>query len=206
MSRCRMLHSTFCGQAHRYHHTPSRFNINIILAAADFPEVCRLQLEAKRVSERRTSYSVISLPKIGYSVDELRELIWLPLKALRDGRLGSNGERTHLNLRPIDRTGVFEKTAAMLDWDRELDNGDKTNRKDESDDGDSDDHDSITDSDGEKNSDEDNDEDGNDEGDSDEDNDEDGNDEGDSDEDSDEESDVDSDEDSDEDGNDEGTS
>ena len=122
---------------HKYHDGKSgAATTSTIVAATDFPKVCRLLLKANpipRISERRASYSVISLPKIGYSVDELRELIWLPLKALRKGRLRENGERTHRNLRPIDRTGVFEKTAAMLDWDRELDEEDKTLGKAESD-------------------------------------------------------------------------
>lgn len=118
-----------------------------IVAAADFPKVCHLLFNAKaiqpkRLSERRTSYSVVSLPRIGYSVDELRELIWLPLKALREGCLRENGERTHRNLRPVDRTGSFEKTSATVDWDQKSEDVDKTNGKDESNDGESGDHDS----------------------------------------------------------------
>lgn len=125
--------------------------ISTILDAADFPMVCsRLPTEyyerLDQICEIRTSYSLISLPRTGYSMDKIRELVWLPLKALQEGRLGLSGKTTHCNRKIIDRTGAFEKTAAMLEWDQESDDGDNNKGKDESDDGDGDDHSSHTDS------------------------------------------------------------
>ena len=159
----------------------SAHRISTILAAADFPLVCsRLPTEyferMNKVYEKRTSYSLISLPRTGYSVDKIRELVWLPLKALGEDRLRLNGKIIHSNRKITDRTGVFEKTTSMLDWDQESDDGDRSNRKDESDDGDSDKLCSDKDSGDEEDSiDGNSDEENSDEGNSDQDSDEDGN-------------------------------
>lgn len=120
--------------------------ISTIVAAADFVAVCRLLSKSYLLPQYHrcgasTSYSVISLPKMGYSVDRLRELIWSPLSALRDSRLEDYGGRTHRNLSFSDCTGVFEQTAAASDWYSES-NGeeDESDQGNESDDGNSDDH------------------------------------------------------------------
>lgn len=120
--------------------------ISTIVAAADFVAVCRLLSESYLIPQYHTcgastSYSVISLPKMGYNVDRLRELIWSPLSALRNSRSGDYGGRTHRNLSFSDCTGVFEQTAAASDWYSES-NGeeDESDQGHESDDGDSDEH------------------------------------------------------------------
>lgn len=119
-----------------------------IVAAADFAAVCRLMSISYLVPQYHkcgagTSYSVVSLPKIGYNVDRLRELIWSPLSALRDGRRleVEYGDRVHRDVRFSDCTGVFEKTAAVSDWysesSGEEDGSEQGNGSHE---GDSDDH------------------------------------------------------------------
>lgn len=117
-----------------------------IVAAADFAAICRLLSDSYLLPQydkcgASTSYSVISLPKIGYNVDRLRELIWSPLAALRDSPLKDYGDRIHRNLSFFDCTGVFEQTAAVSDWYSES-NGeeDESDQGNESDDGASDDH------------------------------------------------------------------
>ncbi len=106
-----------------------------IIAATDFATICRLVfkpilIDCLHPSEARTSYAVTPLPKMGYSVDRLRELIWLPLSALREGCLAELGENTYRKPRPVDSTGVFERTAAGLDWDSESNDQEKNDRKD----------------------------------------------------------------------------
>ena len=106
-----------------------------IIAATDFATICRLVfkpvlIDCLHPSEARTSYSVTSLPKMGYSVDRLRELIWLPLLALREGCLAELGENTYRKPRPVDSTGVFERTAAGLNWDSESNDQENNDRKD----------------------------------------------------------------------------
>ena len=106
-----------------------------IIAATDFATICRLVFKPVLIdylhpSEARTSYSVTSLPKMGYSVDRLRELIWLPLLALREGCLAELGKNTYRKPRPVDSTGVFERTATGLDWDSESNDQEDNDRKD----------------------------------------------------------------------------
>ena len=92
-----------------------------IMAAADFASICDLLLQSYLIPrydkcEEITSYSVISLPKVGYNVERLRELVWNPLLALRKGHSRDLGDRIHRNIRAIDRTGVFEQTPAVSVW------------------------------------------------------------------------------------------
>ena len=121
-----------------------------------FPAISRLLLEPGlnlryHMDEARTSFRVLSLPKMGYDVDKLRGLIWSPLLAIREGGLGILGE-THRKSRLINCTGVFQQTTAELDWDSGPDDGDDSEQEDESDEGDesdSDDDGSDTDTSGE---------------------------------------------------------
>ena len=86
-----------------------------IIAASDFPEICRglllpYQLPRYHICGAKTSYSLISLPKTRYSVEQLRELIWSPLLALREGRwIDFRRYNRHHNLRSTDCTGIFEQ-------------------------------------------------------------------------------------------------
>ena len=108
-----------------------------IVAAVDFPAICRYMLKSNIIErlngrEKRTSYLIL-LPKMGYNVDRLWELIWSPLIALRQGRFRHTMEKIHRNLRAIDCTGVFEQTATMLDWDEKCVDDDYTDQQDEDD-------------------------------------------------------------------------
>ena len=106
----------------RYDNEDSRAVRNsTIVAAADFAAMCESLLKSYLIPrydkyEEKTSYSVISLPTVGYNVERLRELIWNPLLALRKGHSRDLGDRIHRNIRAIDCTGVFEQTPAVSDW------------------------------------------------------------------------------------------
>lgn len=145
---------------HQYHgRTGGNAVTSTVVAAVDFPLLCQQLLMPERISldhmcEARTSYSIVSLPNIGYNTDRVRELIWLPLRSLGEGRLADDGEITHRNLRPIDCTGVFEEKAAMLDWKRKSDDETNKDRERHSEQNDSDDHGRSTDTSGQEDSDE----------------------------------------------------
>ena len=106
----------------RYDNEDSRAVRNsTIVAAADFAAICELLLKSYLIPrydrcEEVTSYSVISLPKVGYNVERLRELVWNPLLALRKSHSIDLGDRIHRNIRAIDCTGVFEQPPAVSDW------------------------------------------------------------------------------------------
>ena len=178
------------GIQQRYHDESDRINridridrMSTIVAAADFSAICRLLSKSYLIPQyhkcgARTSYSLMSLPKTGYNVENLRELIWSPLSALRDHRLGDYGDRTQRNLSFKDCTGIFEQTAQASDWYSESNDEDETDQGNESDDGHSDDHSIEMDNSGEEGCDAEDigdGESGEDEGGSEEDNDEDGN-------------------------------
>ena len=106
----------------RYDNEDSRAVRNsTIVAAADFAAMCELLLKSYLIPrydrcEETTSYSVISLPKVGYNREQLRELVWNPLLALRKSHSRDLGDRIHRNIRAIDCTGVFEQTPTVSDW------------------------------------------------------------------------------------------
>lgn len=114
---------------------------SIIVAAANFPAVCRQFLfnDWLYMKRARTSYSVMSLPRMGYDVEKLREQIWSPLLTLQNACCGDFWGRHQCNLKAVDCTGVFEQTAAALDWDSESDDEDSTDLEDESEETDNDD-------------------------------------------------------------------
>ena len=144
----------------RYDNEDSRALRNsTIVAAADFAAVCELLLKSYLIPrydkcEEKTSYSVISLPKVGYNVERLRELVWNPLLALRKGHSRDLGDRIHRNIRTIDCTGVFEQTPAVSDWNSRFSDEAESDPGDEYYEGESDDRGSGMDISGEEDSDE----------------------------------------------------
>ena len=144
----------------RYDNEDSRALRNsTIIAAADFAAMCELLLKSYLIPryekcEEKTSYSVISLPKVGYNVERLRELVWNPLLALRKGHSRDLGDRIHRNIRAIDCTGVFEQTPAVSDWNSRLSDEAESDPGDEYYEGESDDRGSGMDIGGEEDGDE----------------------------------------------------
>ena len=140
----------------RYDNEDSRAVRNsTIVTAADFAAICELLLKSYLIPryekcEEKTSYSVISLPKVGYNVEQLRELVWNPLLALRKGHSRDLGDRIHRNIRAIDCTGVFEQTPAVSDWNSRFYDEAVSDPGDECDEGESDDRGSGMDISGEE--------------------------------------------------------
>ena len=115
-----------------------------IVAAADFAAMCELLLKSYLIPrydrcEEKASYSVISLPKVFYNVERLRELVWSPLLALRQGHSRDLGDRIHRNIRAIDCTGAFEQTPTVSDWNSRFYDEAESDPGDECDEGQSDD-------------------------------------------------------------------
>ena len=120
-----------------------------IIAAADFAAICALMQRSYLVPQpqkrQAVSYSVISLPKVGYQVEMLRELIWTPLLALRERPSGVLEDRAHRNIKAIDCTGVFEQAPAVSDWNSMSDDEDELGWVNEGDEDEIDGHGSETD-------------------------------------------------------------
>ena len=126
-----------------------------IVAAADFAATCEMLLKSYLIPrydrcEEKTSYSVISLPKVGYNVERLRSLVWNPLLTLRKGHSRDLGDRIHRNIRAIDCTGVFEQTPAVSDSTSRFYDEAESDPVDECDKDESDNHDSGMDISGEE--------------------------------------------------------
>ena len=126
-----------------------------IVAAADFAAMCEMLLKSYLIPrydrcDEKTSYSVISLPKVGYKVERLRDLVWNPLLTLRKGDSRDLGDRIHRNIRAIDCTGVFEQTPAVSDSTSRFYDEAESDPVDEGDKDGSDNHDSGMDISGEE--------------------------------------------------------
>ena len=128
----------------RYDNEDSRAVRNsTIVAAVDFAAICGLLLKSYLIPrydrcEEKASYSVISLPKVGYRMEQLRELVWNPLLALRQDHSKDLGDRIHRNIRAIDCTGVFEQTPTVSDWNSSFDDEAESDPGDACDEGQSD--------------------------------------------------------------------
>ena len=114
--------------------------MSTIVAATDFPALCDLMLMSYLIPryehcKTTTSYSVISLPKVGYDVERLRGLIWTPLLAVRKGHLRDLGDRIQRKIGATDCTGVFEHTPAVSDWNRASDDENEVDPENQTDEG-----------------------------------------------------------------------
>ena len=89
---------------------------SMIFAAADFRQISGRLGFWGRVP---TSYSLTSLPKIDYSVDKLRKLIWSPLLRLRKSHLVEFELKSYHFRKVVDCTEIFEQSTASQNWDPE---------------------------------------------------------------------------------------
>lgn len=145
-----------------------RTKISMIVTAPDVRVICETIHSRCGCSgcQPRASYSLVALPQPGWPYQRLLEMIWLPLKALREhgfsergfsGKGFSETNGLEYRLKVIDRTGVFEQTEETSDWedeseqesdtdsDRDSDTEEKESDGSSKQDNDSDDHDSNVD-------------------------------------------------------------
>lgn len=108
---------------------------SMVVAAGDFQEICSRQ---RNWFAACTLYSVTSLPKTGYSLDKLRNLI--SSSFLRMQRSHSEGSRTKHShtMEVVDCTGLFERSVPLSIRDSEMNGGDSTTLGNRSEDNDSD--------------------------------------------------------------------
>ena len=97
-------------------------SIAIVIRAFDFPELCTtLKKDLQHFEEELETYSLIVLPKAGWRREQLRSLIWEPLKYLRHvvNRWCSHSEfsRPYYMIKAVDTTGIFEPTYKMLEYE-----------------------------------------------------------------------------------------
>ena len=99
-------------------------SLAIIVRAFDFPELCK-DLNGKLQHDKieRESYSIMALPKAGWPCEELRSLIWEPLRDLRHAInqwcVHSKTSRAYYKIKAVDRTRTFEPTNNLLAWEAE---------------------------------------------------------------------------------------
>ena len=118
-----------------------------VVAAADFPGICRRLRRNLSFNYHRAIgllFLVTSLPKLGYSADSLRMLIWSPLLAIQRLHGIDSGGKRHYRIRAADCTGIFEQSATLSDWDAETNGGARIGYMDTGGDTDSDAHHSDT--------------------------------------------------------------
>jgi hypothetical protein len=106
-------------QRENYKGNLNNHNFNLVVAATDFPTVCE-NLSMKPVwpyaGPSWQSFSVTALPRTGWAVEQLRDLIWLPLKALQTVGIPGSKDRIYHQFKAIDCTGVLEDIDEMFDW------------------------------------------------------------------------------------------
>ncbi|MCJ1455181.1 hypothetical protein MMC28_005535 [Mycoblastus sanguinarius] len=94
----------------------SRGKTSLILAANDFPAVCNFIADCALIHMTKDIYTINTLPPGCRTHNRLSELVWDPLKALREIR--SIGTERQV-IKAVDSTGFFEVTDEMSDWEQE---------------------------------------------------------------------------------------
>lgn len=90
-----------------------------MVAATDLTGICA-QISQQNVYHAfsdKEGFSLISLPQNGWTFKQLGQLIWLPLKALRDATFPGNEGRIYYKIKAIDCTDVSAETDEISDWD-----------------------------------------------------------------------------------------
>ena len=93
----------------------------MIFAAADLHLIC------EKIYDQcgwhgcllRPSLSLVALPQLGCPYESLLKMIWLPLTALREYRYSKIDGLDSSNFKVIDKTGLFEQTEEVSDWEEE---------------------------------------------------------------------------------------
>ena len=99
-------------------------SLAIVVRAFDFPELCKnLNRELQHDEAERECYSVMALPKAGWPCEQLRSLIWEPLRDLRhaifQSCVHSKMSSTYYKIKVVDGTRTFEPTNKLLAWEAE---------------------------------------------------------------------------------------
>ncbi len=114
---------------HHRRHNPKKLDrsgsLAIVIRAFDFPELCKnLNKYLQHDEVERESYTIMALPKAGWPREDLRSLIWEPLKDLRHvisrWCVHSETSRAYYKIKVVDGTGTFEPTNKLLVWEAEL--------------------------------------------------------------------------------------
>ena len=107
-----------------------RTRVSMIVTAPDVPLICGM-IRSRcgcRGCQPRASYSLVALPQPSWPYQRLLEMIWLPLKALREHGFSERGfsgngfsetNELEYRLKVIDKTGVFEQTEETSNWEEE---------------------------------------------------------------------------------------
>ncbi len=94
----------------------------IVIRAFDFADLCKI-LDRAHYPLERESFSLMALPKAGWPREQLRSLIWEPLRTLREsivrGCPHCEGARVYYKIKVVDATGTFEPTNKLLLWEPE---------------------------------------------------------------------------------------
>ena len=111
--------------------------LSVIVAAADVKFVCEAFLDLFRClrSQPRATFSLVAIPQLGWSHKKLLEMVWLPLRALREKVLPKVEEPECRPLKVMDYTGVFEQTDENFDLKEESEQESDTDSERESDTG-----------------------------------------------------------------------
>ena len=119
---------------HQVRHV-ERASVSMIVAGSDVDYICTglLGLCHCRSCHPSASYSLVALPQLGWPYERVLEMIWLPLKALRKHHRPKIRGPKFRNVKVVDRTGFFEQTDEILDWEEASEQGSNTESERESD-------------------------------------------------------------------------
>ena len=104
------------------HDRPRTFAI--VIRALDFPKFCKnLNRYLRHDEVERDTYSLMALPEAGWPREQLRSLIWEPLRGLQHvinrWCAHSKTSRPYDKIKAVDDTGTFEPTKKLLGWEAE---------------------------------------------------------------------------------------
>ena len=99
-------------------------SLAIVIRAFDFPKLCKiLDRYGEHYEVERASYSLMALPKAGWPREQLRSLIWEPLRDLRQsivrGCPHGGMSRAYYKIKVVEATVTFEPTNNLLVWEPE---------------------------------------------------------------------------------------
>ena len=93
-------------------------NLAIVISAFDFPKLCNnLNGDLQHREVETESYTLMALPEAGWPRDQLRSLIWEPLRDLRHAIfqwcVHSKISRFYYKIKVVDGTGSFEPRSKL---------------------------------------------------------------------------------------------
>lgn len=99
-------------------------SLAVVVRAFDFPKLCKNLNRCLQHDEvERESYSLMALPHAGWPREQLRSMIWEPVKALQHAInqwcVHSRTSRAYYKIKAVDGTGTFEHRNTSLVWEAE---------------------------------------------------------------------------------------